>query len=427
MIRTLIVLCLVPGGVDAFGQEKEEENKRAKKEKKSEEWYGIAAGLSQFYLKDELGSYLRYDGQTRSLAGLSLTETPKSLWASFFTLSLGKLYASETSVNIVYFQISCGKSIIGGDFDPSPERNFEIFWREFNDFYASFEIKNIDWDALYRVHRPSIAARTTPQELFDILSAMLEHLNDGHVALVSPFATFSSRTSGVKRNPTIRVKLEKTHKQGRISYGIIRDHHIGYILIPGFSTGSSVKSWERDIDAVLEQLHNTPGIIVDLRVNPGGVVQIARAVMARFMDTTHVYGYEQFRKRPARSDFTPLFELQTGPAGERQYTNPIVLLVGKNTASAAEDFVLALRQRPHVTVVGSPTAGALGLPKKGQLPNGWTYQLTVSKVFTVDMISYEGIGIPPDIAVSFSDPSDTGDPVLEKGIQVLEGKFDKKG
>ena len=210
-------------------------------------------------------------------------------------------------------------------------------------------------------------------------------------------------------------------------YGIIRGHHIGYILIPGFSTGSSVKSWERDIDAVLEQLHNTPGIIVDLRVNPGGVLQISRAVMARFMDTTHVYGYEQFRKRPARSDFTPLFELQTGPAGERQYTNPIVLLVGKNTASAAEDFVLALRQRPHVTVVGSPTAGALGLPKKGQLPNGWTYQLTVSKVFTVDMISYEGIGIPPDIAVSFSDPSDTGDPVLEKGIQVLEGKFDKKG
>ena len=327
-------------------------------------------------------------------------------------------------VAICALQFSCGKSIIGGDFDPSPERNFEIFWQEFNDFYASFEIKNIDWDALYRVHRPSITARTTPQELFDTLSVMLEPLNDGHVALVSPFALFPL---SAKRDTTSRVKLEKIHEQGRISYGIIRDHHIGYIRIPGFSTRSSVKSWERDIDAVLEQLHNTPGIIVNLRLNPGGGAQIARAVMARFMDTTHVYGYEQFRKPPARSDFTPLFELQTGPAGERQYTRPIVLLVGKYTASAAEGFVLALRQRPHVTVVGSPTAGALGHPKQGQLPNGWTYQLTVSKVFTVDMISYEGIGIPPDIAVSSSDPSDTGDPVLEKGIQVLEGKFDKKG
>lgn len=321
-------------------------------------------------------------------------------------------------VAICALQFSCGKSITGGDFDPSPERNFEIFWREFNDF--SFEIKNVDWDALYRVHRPSITARTTPQELFDTLSVMLEHLNDGHVALVSPFATFPSGTSGVKRNPIIRVKLEKAHQQGRIFYGIIRDHNIGYIRIPGFSSRLSVKSWERDIDAVLEQLHNTPGIIVDLRLNPGGGARIARAVMARFMDTTHVYGYEQFRKPPGRSDFTPLFELQTGPAGERQYTRPIVLLVGKYTASAAEGFVLALRQRPHVTVVGSPTAGALGRPRQGQLPNGWTYQLTVSKVFTVDMISYEGVGIPPDIAVSSSGPSDTGDPVLEKAIQVLD-------
>ena len=70
-----------------------------------------------------------------------------------------------------------------------------------------------------------------------------------------------------------------------------------------------------------------------------------------------------FANAPGRSDFTLLSELQTGPAGERQYTRPIVLLVGNNTASAAEDFVLALRQRPHVTVVGSPTAGALGRPQ----------------------------------------------------------------
>ena len=105
MIRTLIVLCLVPGGVDAFGQEKEEENKRAKKEKKSEEWYGIAAGLSQFYLKDELGSYLRYDGQPRSLTGLSLIVGPKSSGSFIFAFGRGKLYASETSVNITYLQI----------------------------------------------------------------------------------------------------------------------------------------------------------------------------------------------------------------------------------------------------------------------------------------------------------------------------------
>ena len=58
MLRILIVLCLVLGGVEAFGEEKKE-NTEAKKEKESEKWHGIMAGLSQFYLKDELGSYLR--------------------------------------------------------------------------------------------------------------------------------------------------------------------------------------------------------------------------------------------------------------------------------------------------------------------------------------------------------------------------------
>ncbi len=319
------------------------------------------------------------------------------------------------------FLFSCGKSIIGGDFDQSPERNFEILWQEFNDFYALFEVKNVDWNALYRVHRPSITAQTTQEELFEILSVMLENLNDGHVSLVSPFYSFTSGTHYVERNTTIRVKFEDIHKQGSLLYGIIRDHHIGYILIPDFSA-ESIKNWERDIDAVLEQLHNTSGVIIDLRLNPGGIEHISRAAMARFINASHIYGYEQFRNRPKGSDFTPLFELKIEPAGVRQYTRPIALLVGKNTASAAEHFVLALRELPHVTVVGSPTAGVLGSTKQGQLPNGWTYQLTISKVVSVDMISYEGTGISPNVFVNSSDSSDVGDPVLEKGIEVLTGK-----
>lgn len=103
MIRLLIVLCLMLGGVEAFGEE-QKENTEAKKEKENEKWYGILAGLSQFYLKDELGSYLRYEDQTRSIALLSLTQGDSSLGSSFVTFGRGKLYASGTSVNIVYLQ-----------------------------------------------------------------------------------------------------------------------------------------------------------------------------------------------------------------------------------------------------------------------------------------------------------------------------------
>ena len=350
-------------------------------------------------------------------------------------------------VVICGFHFSCGKSIVGGDLDSSPEHNFEVFWREFNDFYALFEVKNVDWNALYRVQRPFVTAQTTQLELFAICALMLEYLNDRHVGLVTPFGRFVSGRrdepltfdpSGFERDTTFTIEfgnredesfdfdrvrnyIDNIHTQGGLQYGAMRDR-IGYIFIPGFSTGSvRDKDWGGDIDAVLEQLSHTDGIIIDLRQNSGGVTGNARSVMARFVDKTHVYGYAQYPYRANRSDSAPLFELQIGPSGARQYTNPLVLLVEKNTASAAEHFVLALRQFPHVTVIGSSTAGALGSIKQGQLPNGWVYQLTVSKFVSADRISYEGIGVPPDIAVSFSDSSAMGDPVLERGIAVLEG------
>ena len=347
-------------------------------------------------------------------------------------------------VAICVFHFSCGKSIVGGDIDSSPEHNFEVFYREFNDFYALFEIKNVDWNALYSVHRPFVTARTTQQELFAICALMLEYLNDQHVGLVAPFGVFVSGRqdepltfdpSGFGRDTTITIALGNRggdeafdfdrvknyvgnlHTRGRLEYGTMRDR-IGYLFIPGFSRGA-VKAWGDDIDAVLEQLGNTVGIIIDLRQNSGGVLGNARSVMARFIDETHVYGHERYRAN--RSASAPIFELQIEPSGTRQYTNPIVLLVGKNTTSAAEHFVLALRQFPYVTVIGSPTAGALGSIKQGQLPNGWVYQLTTSNFVSADGMSYEGTGIPPDIAIGFSDSSAMGDPVLEKGIEVLEG------
>ena len=104
-MRLLVVLCLVLGGMDALGEEMPKENEASKKEKASEQWYGIMAGLSQFYLKDELGSYLRYEGRTPSFAWLSLKQGDKSYLSNFIAFGRGNLSASETSVKIVYFQV----------------------------------------------------------------------------------------------------------------------------------------------------------------------------------------------------------------------------------------------------------------------------------------------------------------------------------
>jgi carboxyl-terminal processing protease len=66
-----------------------------------------------------------------------------------------------------------------------PELNFEYLWKTYDRNYALFEVKNIDWDALYNVYRPKVNSNTTETELFDIMSELLGNLNDNHVWLRS--------------------------------------------------------------------------------------------------------------------------------------------------------------------------------------------------------------------------------------------------
>jgi len=74
-----------------------------------------------------------------------------------------------------------------------PEKNFEHVWKTFDRNYALSVPKNIDWYALYKVYRPRVTAKTTDDELFDILSALLGHLKDNHVRLQAPPRSFQFR------------------------------------------------------------------------------------------------------------------------------------------------------------------------------------------------------------------------------------------
>src|SRR5689334_22727467 len=77
-----------------------------------------------------------------------------------------------------------------------PEKNFEHLWRTFDRNYAIFGPKKVDWGALYRIYRPRVTSATTDDELFDIMAALLGHLNDNHVRLNSSTRKFQSGILG---------------------------------------------------------------------------------------------------------------------------------------------------------------------------------------------------------------------------------------
>ncbi len=101
LVRILIILYLLLGGMDAVAEQKKKEDAK----EKNKEWIGVLGGLSQFYLKDELGSYLRFGGQTQSIALTGLTEKLKSYQWGSGAFGTGKLQAPFASVDLMYMQI----------------------------------------------------------------------------------------------------------------------------------------------------------------------------------------------------------------------------------------------------------------------------------------------------------------------------------
>ncbi len=68
----------------------------------------------------------------------------------------------------------------------NPEAVFEQFWKDFNEYYAIFDERGVNWDSMHQVYVSQIDEATTNDELFDILAAMIKPLDDGHV---NPIAT----------------------------------------------------------------------------------------------------------------------------------------------------------------------------------------------------------------------------------------------
>ncbi len=101
---------------------------------------------------------------------------------------------------------------------------------------------------------------------------------------------------------------------------------------------------------------------------------------------------------------------------------PTVILIGNNTASAAEDFLIAADNQEHMTKIGEPTFGSTGQPLRIVLPGRGSARICTKKDTYPDGREFVGYGIQPDILVSktVEDFMNDGDPVLDKAIEFLK-------
>lgn len=170
-----------------------------------------------------------------------------------------------------------------------------------------------------------------------------------------------------------------------------------------------------DFDAELEKFKGSDTIVIDVRMNPGGSDNLALEIAGRFTTQTLTVTYYKFRDGRQHNDFTELVERKLSPRGTWQFTNPVYVLIGRGCFSSNETFISAMREIPHVTLVGDTTGGSSGNPKFFNLGNGWEYAVPRWINYTADMQVIEWNGIAPDIYIETTEEDflDGRDPVLD--------------
>jgi len=320
-----------------------------------------------------------------------------------------------------------------------PEKNFEYLWKTFDRNYAIFGPKKVDWKALYRVYRPKVKPQTTDDELFEIMSSMLGHLNDNHVRLTSekPFRVFFAgilnelmREKNFKSANEARQFLNKRpvpekyikselmeRMNGVFAFGWV-DEGIGYFHFKGFG---NIPESTAVIDEILRTFQDAKGIIVDVRKNSGGDDRVGKLIADRFADQKRLYMITYTRNGPNYDDFTPPKYWYVEPDGPQRFTKPVVLLTNRLSISAAENFALAMRVLPHVTVVGDLTSGVFADVYGDTLPNGWGFGVSYKLFVDYSGFCWEGIGVPPDLRIINTDDDiqQEKDRVLEFAIEFL--------
>ncbi len=191
---------------------------------------------------------------------------------------------------------------------------------------------------------------------------------------------------------------------------------IGYLKIRQFGDPSVVDN----VLGVLDQgqQRGLKGWVIDLRGNPGGSLNAVLAAAAGFVDADHTtIGFQVDRQRRQTPLQTQPLNLVDGDA--------VVVLVDHDTASGAEILAAALQEAKIATIVGTKTAGNVGVATQLTLPDDSVLQVTEQRFVSPSGAQLDGVGVTPDVPIDMTDEDleNDRDPQLGKALEVVAQKL----
>ena len=323
--------------------------------------------------------------------------------------------------------------------------NFEFLWHTMNDYYAFFELRDIDWQGVYEEYRPQVTSTTTKHQFFEMMEEIFSQFGDGHLSLsdgeeyesdgtafngfilevlrselVDAEDDFEEAWRNLKTyNDHVLTTLLQEHKlysheeSDAIRWGKLSDN-IGYIRVDRVQN-INVKGEQEDADNFLEQLTlisqdlidtdtimqialadigTSDALIIDLRFNDGGYDNVSLKIASYFSHSAQIIGTKKTRNKYFESAEYPL-NIAKSPI--EAYTKPIYVITGRSTGSGGEVLSMALKALPQTTLIGEATNGSVSDILEHSLPNGWVLSLSHEVYTDVEGTNIESIGVTPDV------------------------------
>lgn len=191
------------------------------------------------------------------------------------------------------------------------------------------------------------------------------------------------------------------------------EENIAYIQFYHF-TENSADQFRKTVKEVLET--NPKGIILDLRNNPGGYLEVSIDIASWFLPKRELVVAEDYgngdRDEHLSRGYKLLEDIQT------------VVLINQGSASASEILAGALRDIRGIQIVGQKSFGKGSVQQLEKLRGGSSIKITVAKWMTPSGVCIADEGITPDIEVEITeeDIEQLRDPQLEKALELFNNE-----
>lgn len=207
----------------------------------------------------------------------------------------------------------------------------------------------------------------------------------------------------------LKFDVERRQVDVDTVYSRMLDEEIGYLELTEFDSVST-EQFQKAIQNLQEQ--GMKELVLDLRDNPGGLLDVAVDIADMLIDTGTVVTISD----------------KNGEAQEYEAVNagalnvPLTVLVNGNSASASEVLSGCLKDYGAATLVGTQTFGKGIVQTIYPFADGTAMKLTTAHYYTPEGTDIHGTGITPDVVIEDDPETDDVDEQLEKAVEILKTK-----